>query len=82
MFNQFIKSDNITWNQDIELHSIHNTVFSEKTIRKYQDHVDWFEIVKNYDLSEDFIFEFRNKLKLKHIAFYQKISDRHLKKVV
>ena len=75
MLNQFINSDNIIWDQNTELHSIHNTVFSEKIIRKYQDHVNWFEIVKNYDLSEDFILEFRNKLKLKHIALYQKISE-------
>ena len=70
-----INLDKINWDENLEFHSKQNLIITEKIIRKYQDNVNWFELVKNIDLSEKFLVDLENKLKLKHIALYQKISE-------
>lgn len=48
---------------------------SEDTIRKYQDKVDWTQVVINQKLSENFMREFQHKLDWSAISFHQDLSE-------
>ena len=53
---------------------------SEGFIKKYQDKVIWYCVVKGQKLSEEFTEKFQNKLEWRYILIYQKLSERFIEK--
>lgn len=47
----------------------------------FLDDVDWYDISKNYNISEDFIREFQDKVKWDSISANQKLSEEFKKRI-
>jgi len=49
-----------------------------KDIRKNSNNYNWFNISSDYNLSEDFIIEFKTRVSWYYVSIYQKLSENFI----